>query len=161
MSKTLTYVKQAILSEIEGYEFYRMAAKDAREDQIKETYLQLAEEERKHVEWLEGVLKKLMKEDVRFELEQVEAPPSPDFFNWSKLDRESPQTTLSVIGIALQLERASYDYYLKAVEDVEDEDARQLFKILAAWEKAHRDSLNKEYEMLQSAWWAEQRFSPY
>ncbi|MBN2797170.1 MAG: ferritin family protein [Clostridia bacterium] len=159
--KTIGYVKQAIISEIEGYEFYKLAASKTRSDEIRETYLELAEEERKHVEWLEQLLEKLSEGDTSVVLEMTEAPPSPDFFNWEKLDREDPQTTISVFGIALQLEKASYLYYDEVVEIAEDEDTKTLFRVLAAWERAHYDTFNKQYKILQEAWWAKQRFSPY
>lgn len=160
-TKTIGYIKQAIISEIEGYEFYKMAASKAREDQIKETYLGLAEEERKHVEWLQGLLDKLDTNDHKALLEQVDAPPSPEFFKWENLDRENPQTTISVFGIALQLEKASYEFYGQVAEEIEQPEAKQLFKILEAWEKAHYDSFNKEYKLLQDDWWAEQSFAPF
>jgi rubrerythrin len=155
------YIKQAILSEIEGYEFYKLAANRASSAEVRATFLDLANEERKHVEWLQDLLKQLSSEDTRMELEQVEAPPSPDIFNWSKLDREDPQMALSVFGIALQLEKASYHFYNEASENIENEKVKNLFKILAAWEKAHYDTFSKEYKLLQENWWAEQQFSPF
>jgi rubrerythrin len=158
---TISYVKQAIISEIEGYEFYKMAAAKSREAEVIETYLELAEEERRHVEWLETLLAQLSEGDNRLVLEETLAPPSPEFFKWDKLDRENPQTTISVFGIALQLEKASYLYYDEAAENVEEEDAKKLFKILSAWERAHYDTFNQQYKILQEAWWAQQRFSPY
>jgi len=159
--ETIAYIKQAIIGEIEGYEFYKLAAKQAKSQEVKDTYLYLADEERKHVIWLEDLLKQIDGEDNRFDLESVDPPPSPDLFRWDKLDRENPQTTISVFGIALQLEKSSYEFYGECAEKIEDPIARRLFKILEAWEKAHYDSFNKEYKELNDNWWAEQRFAPY
>lgn len=159
-SKTLAYIKQAIINEIEGYEFYRMASGQTRDVQLKETYLELAEEERKHVVWLQDLHKSIHSEDD-FDLDKVEAPPSPNLFSWEKLDREDPKMVLSIFGIALQLEKASYEYYKKVSEQVEDPAAKDLFRILEAWEKAHYDIFNKEYEQLQNDWWSEQGFAPF
>jgi rubrerythrin len=159
--ETIGYIKQAIISEIEGYEFYKMAAAKAREPFVKETYLELADEERKHVEWLQKLLVEMGDEDNRLDLETVDAPPSPEFFKWEKLDRENPQTTISVFGIAMQLEKSSYEFYGKAAETMEDETSKKLFKILEAWERAHYDMFLKEYKLLQEEWWSEQNFAPY
>ncbi|MCH4888625.1 rubrerythrin [Acidaminobacter sp. JC074] len=157
---TLAYIKQAIISEIEGYEFYRMAAGQTRDVQMKETYLELAEEERKHVVWLQD-LHKSIDSGSDFDLMTVDAPPSPEIFKWDKLDREDPKTILSVFGIALQLEKASFEFYKKASEEVEEKSAKELFKILEAWERAHYDVFNKEYNNLQEDWWSEQGFAPF
>ena len=160
MSKTLTYIKQAIISEIEGYEFYRMAANGTRDVKMKETYLELAEEERKHVVWLQD-LHKSIDSDSAFDLMAIDAPPSPEIFKWEKLDREEPKTVLSIFGIALQLEKASYEFYKIASEEVEEASAKELFKILEVWEKTHYDVFNKEYDLLQKDWWSEQGFAPF
>lgn len=159
--ETIGYIKQAIISEIEGYEFYKLAAKQATTPFVRESYLSLAEEEKKHVVWLQDLLRQMDDKDHRMDLEQVDAPPSPGLFKWEKLDRENPQTTIGVFGIALQLEKASYEFYAKAAEASEDAVAIKLFRILEAWEKAHYDMFDKEYKQLHEAWWAEQSFAPF
>lgn len=159
--KTIEYIKQAIISEIEGYEFYKIAAKNARDAFVKETYLKLAEEEREHVEWLQELGKSLEVENYELDLMSVQAPPSPGLFKWENLDREDPSTTLSVFGIALQLEKSSMEFYTKAADDVEDEKIKELFLVLAAWEKGHYLMFDEEYKKLMNDWWDEQRFSPF
>lgn len=159
--ETVGYIKQAIISEIEGYEFYTLAASQAKTPFVKETYLTLAEEEKKHVIWLQDLLKQFDSEDHRLDLASVEAPPSPEFFKWEKLDRENPQTTISVFGIALQLEKSSYEFYAEAAENTTDEIAKKLFRILEAWEKAHYAMFDKEYKSLKQEWWSEQSFAPF
>lgn len=159
--ETLGFIKQAIISEIEGYEFYRMAAGQARDPFIKETYLELAEEERKHVVWLQDLHEQLDGKDRKLDLAQVDAPPSPELFKWENVDREDPKTTISVFGIALQLEKASYEFYNKVAEEAEDENVKKLFSILEAWERAHYETFNKEYARLQQDWWSQQGFAPF
>jgi rubrerythrin len=159
--ETLGFIKQAIISEIEGYEFYRMAANQSEDADIKKTFLELAEEERKHVVWLQDLHEQLDGKAKKLDLEMVDPPPSPDFFDWSKLDRENPKTMLSVFGIALQLEKASFEFYHKVADSSEDETTKQLFSILEAWERAHYDTFNKEYQSLQDDWWSQQGFAPF
>src|SRR5512139_2585528 len=43
-------LKQALLNEVDGAEFYRMAAKSARRDGVRQMYLFLMEEEERHRE---------------------------------------------------------------------------------------------------------------
>jgi len=158
---TLGYIKQAIINEIEGYEFYRMAASTCRDEVIKETYLSLAEEERKHVVWLRELHNQIEGKGNEIALEAIEAPPSPDIFNWNNLDREDPKTRLSVFGIALQLEKASYEFYKKVQGEVDDEVVVELFKILESWERVHYETFDKEYKLLKEQWWHDQGFAPF
>jgi rubrerythrin len=46
-SKELDIIKQAILNEIEGYEFYKMAAKQSGSKESEEAFNELANEELK------------------------------------------------------------------------------------------------------------------
>ena len=68
---------------------------------------------------------------------------------------------LSVFGIALQLEKSSYEFYHQVAEKTEDEITKKLFSILEVWERAHYDTFNKEYNALQEDWWNEQGFAPF
>lgn len=160
--KELAYIKQAIINEIEGYEFYKLAASQSEGSDTKATFLELAEEERKHVVWLQDLYKKI--EDgttSAIDLEDVEAPKSPHLFEWNKLDRENPSTVLSVFGIALQLEKSSYEFYDEMSKSTTDEKCIELFKILCAWEKSHYNMFDKEYNALKDEWWSEQGFAPF
>lgn len=155
------YIKQAIISEIEGYEFYKMAAKQAKEETIKATFLDLANEERKHVEWLQEFYEEISGKGNKLDLASIDAPPTPDIFNWDHLDREHPSTVMSVFGIALQLEKMSVEFYHDVAAKSDDPNMIELFSILEAWEKAHYQTFNKEYQSLQQEWWSEQRFAPF
>lgn len=163
MNKTeLSYIKQAIINEIEGYEFYKLAAVQSNSEETKETFLELAEEERKHVEWLQDLYKNLESGDISdIDLDVVDAPKSPKIFDWKKLDREIPRSVLSIFGIALQLEKASYEFYEEMYKKVEDEKCKELFKTLAAWERVHFETFNKEYDTMRNDWWSEQGFAPF
>ena len=47
--KDLEILQQAMLHEVEGATFYRLAAEKAEDEEIKENFLTLAEEDRKSV----------------------------------------------------------------------------------------------------------------
>jgi len=55
----LKTIKQAIINENEGYEFYKMVSKDTNSEEAKKAFLELAEEELKHVKWLKDLFTKL------------------------------------------------------------------------------------------------------
>lgn len=164
MSNTeLTIISQAIVKEIEGYEFYKMVAeRDNNTKEIKEAFLEMAEEEFKHVRWLEKMYA-LVKSDKGedFEITSELDVPAPGNLKWKKLDKNAGSIAVAVLGIGIQMERASVEYYTKAANDTKIESAKQLFKKLANWEKTHLELLSKEYDDLITDWWSEQGYAPF
>lgn len=161
--KELQVLKQAIINEVEGAEFYKLAAsKEGISEEVKNEFLYLAEEEIKHIEWLKTLFEKVKddKED-EFNLSIIEPLPSPRIFNWDKLDRESATIAVSVFGIAIQTETAAVEFYEKAAKNTTLEKARKLYNVLASWEKLHVETFSKEYENLLEEWWSQQNYAPF
>ncbi len=158
----LDIIKQAILNEVEGFEFYRMAANQAGTDESKEAFMELANEELKHVEFLNALFKKIQDgedDDIKLALEN--APPSPDIYNWNKVDSKYHSLAMSVFGIGIQMEKASIDFYEEAKSKTQFEEARKLFDILIKWEKVHLDQFTEQYNSYKENWWANQSFAPF
>lgn len=89
LQEELDIISQAILNEVEGYEFYRMAANQAGTEDSKDAFMELANEELKHVEFLEALFNKIKKDegdDIKLAFDA--APPSPDIYNWEKVHLE-------------------------------------------------------------------------
>ncbi len=155
-------LKQAILMEIEGYEFYRMAQSQFDNPEVKKAFGQLMEEEKMHVKWLEEAHEKLNHDDNRQEvLSFLETTPTQKIFNWENLMQKSAQSPLAVFGIALDLEKSSIDHYKKQADATDIEDLKKLFTILATWEKNHHDQFSKLYNQLKEEWWSEQNYAPH
>ncbi len=162
INKEIKVVKQAMLNEIEGYEFYKLAASNAKDAEVKAAFENLAEEERKHVEWLRSLFDGLKSsEEDEIKLEDLENPPSPRIFKWDKVDRDNAGLAVSVFGIGMQMEKASVDFYEKAAEETELEVAETLYKTLAKWEQVHYDQFATEYENLRRDYWSDQAYFPF
>lgn len=155
-------LKDAIISEIEGYEFYKMAAKEAPTEEAKAAFLEIAQEEKKHVEWL-SVLFNALKSDVTDKLKLAEAEDvhTPKFFRWENLDRDGAAKAISVFGIGIQMERAAVDFYKKAAEESSTPEIKALYGKLALWEQVHEEQFSKEYNRLKEEWWSRQEFAPF
>lgn len=158
----LKIIQTAIINELEGYEFYKMAHEKTTDPSVKEAFSTLAEEERKHIEWLKELFEKVRdsEEDV-IKLSMMDNPPSPNIFQWENLDRTSASLAVSVFGIGIQMERMSVEFYENAAKRSEITAARSLFDTLAKWEQVHLDMFSKEYDKLQNTWWADQGFAPF
>jgi len=161
-NEEIVAIKQAILMEIEGYEFYKMAQSQFDNPDVKDAFAHLMEEEKMHAKWLEEAHQKLnTAPDSKETLSFLETTPSAKIFDWSKLMQKSAQSPLAVFGIALELEKASMDHYQKQSELATEPQLKTLFDILMRWEKSHYDQFNGLYKELKDEWWAEQNFAPY
>lgn len=162
LKKDIEIFKQAILNEVEGYEFYKMAAYSSEEEEAKNTFLKLANEELKHIEWLRDAFKKLSADpEDGSTLAELENPPSPEIFKWDNLQTKNASKAISVFGIGIEMERASVKFYNEAKESTPYEAAKQLFEVLAKWEQVHLEQFSKAYDELIGDWWADQGFNPF
>ena len=82
---------------------------------VKKLYMELANEELKHVGYLEALFEKIKNsnEDDR-KLAFEDMPPSPEIYNWEKVDKEYISLAMSVFSIGMQMEKASIDFYEEA-----------------------------------------------
>lgn len=162
LKQELDVISQAILNEIEGYEFYKMAANQVGQGDNKDAFMELANEELKHVKYLENLMDGLKdsKEDEIY-LAHESNPPSPDIYNWNKVDKENISLAMAVFGIGIDMEKASIDFYKEAKENTEIEAARLLYDLLIKWEKVHLSQFIEQYEMYRDEWWEDQNFAPF
>lgn len=159
--KELEVIKQAILNEVEGYEFYNMAAQSAK-GESKVAFKELANEELKHVEYLQELVKQITDsedDDLKLALE-IEVP-SPDIFNWEKVERDQTALAMSVFNIGIQMERDSITFYEEAKANSKYAAAKELYEVLIKWEKVHLDQFIEQYNIQKNNWWADQSFAPF
>lgn len=158
----LEIIGQAIINEIEGYEFYRMAANQAGTGESKDAFLQLANEELKHIDFLKALFIKIKNnEDDEIRLALEASPPSPNIYNWKKVDKELTSLAMSVFGIGMQMEKDSIEFYEEAKEFTSFEEGKKLFNLLIQWEKVHLEQFTLQYNMYKEEWWSEQNFAPF
>jgi rubrerythrin len=160
--KEMMAIKTAIINEVEGYEFYKMAADKAVDEETKNAFLELADQEKMHIDWLND-FKCSMDEGnaCDFNLDKLEAAPSPKIFKWENLDRKSAGIAVSVYGIGMQMEKASVEFYKGHAEKTEVKEMKKLFNVLAEWERTHYEQFAAQYEMLKDNWWSEQNYAPF
>jgi rubrerythrin len=158
----LKIIKQAIINEVEGYEFYKMAAAKAPTVDSRRAFMEIAEEELKHITWLREMFVAIKNEaSDEFNIANVVEAHSPNLFNWKNIDRETAQIAVSVFGIGIQMERAAVEFYKKASEESNITEAKDLYKILTAWEQVHMSEFSNQYEKLKEEWWNDQEYAPF
>ncbi len=159
----LNILKKAILIEAEGEHFYQLAAEQSSNEDVKNAFLFLSEEEKQHGMWLRQLMQSLAPGN-HFDLKQLESDAEiklPAIFDFSKLKGQQRNTLeISVFHIGILMEKASLDYYRQAAEKSVNQDAQKLYVILAKWEMHHLDELEKTYDSLTEDWFDHQGFSP-
>jgi rubrerythrin len=153
-------LKTAIINELEGYEFYRMAADKAVDGEVKEVFIGLAGEEEKHAQWLKLMYKQVIESKTpaagEFSLDHA---VSPGVFTKNKL-KEAGGMVVSALHAGVMMEKASMDYYRDAAAKTGIEFLKKLYLALAAWEQKHLEELEQAYDFAKEEWWEKQGFSP-
>jgi len=160
----LSIISQAVLNEIEGYEFYKMASVQATSEGTKEAFLELANEEKKHADYLKKLWTQLShggEVKIVSILDSGIVVPSPEIYRWNKVDKNNTSIAMSVFGIGIQMEQNSIAFYEDAKEKVNSEASKDLFDILISWEKVHLLQFIEQYNLLKEDWWADQGFAPF
>lgn len=160
----LAIISQAVLNEVEGFEFYKMASERSTSDGTREAFKELANEELKHAEYLRKLWTQLS-DGGEINIENILGSgvdiPSPEIYRWDKVDKNDTSVAMSVFGIGMQMEQSSIDFYEKAKEKVQSQASKDLFDILAGWERVHLMQFSEQYAILKEDWWAEQGFAPF
>lgn len=159
----LKIIAMAILNEVEGNEFYRMAANATRSEETKETFLRLAAEELSHVKYLTELRKKLGEglDPTMKEVMDLGPVPSPEIYKWGTINVEDSSLALSALSIGIKLEKESVEFYSEAKEKSESKASRHIFEKLIEWETVHLNILELQHKAVQTFWWADQGFAPF
>ena len=161
LKEELDIISQAILNEVEGYEFYKMAAAQGGNKESQEAFMTLANEELKHVEYLKALFNKIKSGDDDVKLAFELNPPSPDIYNWEKLDQDQTSLAMAVFGVGMQMEKDSIEFYENAKAKTQIEEAKKLYDVLVKWEKVHLEQFTEQYNIYREDWWMDQGFAPF
>jgi rubrerythrin len=161
-------LKQALLNEVDGTEFYRMAAKSARHDAVRQMFQFLMQEEERHREAILEQMKR-MAEGKPFRMERGAASRkglakfrSPLITeDLLKVSRQV-EGEVAALSIGMTLEKRAISQFSALLRKVEgDARAEKVFSDLVAWEQEHLDVLTRQYDQLREMYWEEARFWPF
>jgi len=161
-------LKQALLNEVDGAEFYRMAAAGARHDGVRQMFRFLMEEEERHREMILDQMKR-MSEGKPFLLtrsaaarKRLEKFKSPLFTeDLVKVSRQV-EGEVAALSIGMTLEKWAIAQFVTLRRKVAgDGRAEKVFSDLCAWEQDHLEVLTRQYDQLREMYWEEARFWPF
>ena len=142
-------VALAIEREKEARDFYLSKAALMDNPKFKELYEYLANEEVKHLGYLEKY-----RDKKELPITSTEIPSGQSFTPEFDIGRtKGGEITLGDAGIlvaAMRHERKSEDFYSEVAKRVEDESLRKFFEMLAGYERGHYELIDSLLEEITS-----------
>lgn len=151
-------IKQAILNEVEGYQFYKLYAEKVNNEEVAKTFMTIADEELTHIEFLRKLTANTQEENLDMATSDV---PAPGIFKFSSLTPDELSLAVSAFSIAMKMEEEAQLFYDEAAKAAERKDEKALFIMLRDWEIQHRDSFKAQYDLLREEWWQDNSFAPF
>lgn len=152
MRKYEQIIRYAMQMEMDGYNFFKDRSKDLLGETSKAVFLELAEVELEHYEYLKKYLDKYM-ECGDFEIEPRFEDIDPEIFEGraetEHVDaalKESDIPDITILRMAYLIEKDFKEFYEKAAEKADEPAIKKLFENLAEWEATHEDIFKKEYD---------------
>ncbi|MFC2106748.1 ferritin family protein [Bacteroidota bacterium] len=158
-------LKTAILLERRGKAFYTNVARQTESEAVKEIFQMMADEEDAHIEFLS-------KQFAHYEQNKTfmknEAANQPDDTAALEILTEKIKDEISAasfeaaaISAAIDFENRAVEVYSTRAEEADDVNEKELYQMLADWEKEHHHLLYKMNEDLKEKIWNDNSFWPF
>ena len=152
MKKYEQVIRYAMQMELDGSNFFKENAEKVTKETAKALFLDLAESEMEHYEFLKDHLDKYISGDD-FEIEDRFEEINPEIFE-QRSEREHVEEALkesdipdiTILRMAYLIERDYKEFYQQAAELADEPIIKELFETLATWEAGHEVIFKKEYD---------------
>ncbi|MGB3341658.1 MAG: ferritin family protein [bacterium] len=166
IKKTIEAMRIGIQTELNGIQFYQLAAERTRDEKGKAVFTLLAKDELKHFKELQKHYQSLISSNKWApainigEAKAIFEGESPIFSEELKGRAKETHFEMSALSIGALLESNSIDFYKKMIDEISDPIGKELFIKLWKWEQGHLEAITKQLDLLKEEYWAEQNFSP-
>lgn len=159
-------LKTAILLERRGKAFYSNVAKQTNNENVKRIFEMMSDEEDAHVEFLSKQFahyeknKAFMKNDPNL---QLEGDDEVTEILTEKIKNEISAASFeaAAISAAIDFENRAIEVYSQRAEEATDPNEKELYHMLAEWEKGHHHLLFRLNEDLKEKVWNDNNFWPF
>ncbi len=163
--KATEILKTAILLEKRGKAFYSTVAKQTQSKAVKEIFSTLAEEEDAHIEFLSRQFshyeknKQFLKNELKPKADETEVNRilSEDL----KKEIGAADYEAAAISAAIEFENRAIETYSKRAEEADDINEKEMYQMLADWERTHHKLLHRMNEELKEDIWFDNKFWPF
>lgn len=166
MSKSAEDIlKTAILLERRGKAFYAMAAGQTESESVRKIFSQMAEEEDAHIAFLSRQFAEYERSG-RFAKNTLEAPSNSAESEMILSDQVKKEISAAgfeaaAISAAIDFENRAVEVYQGRADESTDPNERELYQMLADWERTHFRLLHKLNEDLKEQVWYDNNFWPF
>ena len=158
-------LKTAILLELRGKAFYTTAAREARSDAVRKIFAMMAEEEDAHIKFLSRQFAEFEKSG-KFAKNEAENPAEDKVA--AEILSEQVKKEISAAGFeaaaisaAIDFENRAVDVYQNRAVEATDPNEKEMYQVLADWERTHFRLLHKLDEELKEQVWHDNNFWPF
>ena len=158
-------LKTALLIEHRGKAFYTTAARETRSETVRKFFAMMAEEETRHIEFLSRQFAEFEK-CGKFAKNAV-ANPAEDS-ETAMILSERIKNEISAAGFeaaaisaAIDFENRSINIYQGRANSATDPNEKEMYQMLADWERTHFHMLHKIDEDLKERIWQDNNFWPF
>lgn len=161
----LAGLKEALMAERTGNEFYSLAATNTTDPQGRETFLILAAEEALHEKFLRKQYGNLLVGRAPEPLISGHGAEfnadSPIFSPELKHRISEAHLEMAALAVGLALEDATITRYRTLASEADAPELKHFFEKLTRWEQGHADALRRQQTLLLESYWHEARFAPF
>ena len=162
--KAIEVLKTAILLERRGKAFYTQAARQTESKSAKKIFEMMAEEEDEHIDFLTKQFK-----NYREHHEFLKTDPAPEedetvieiLSEKVKKEINAAGFEAAAISAAIDFENRAIDVYSGRAKESTDPKEKEMYQMLADWEKGHHHLLHKLNEDLKEEIWNDNNFWPF
>lgn len=155
INRVANAMKYAMKMEMEGYDFYMDNAEKFSNPTTKEIFIDLANEELAHYNFLEQEMNNYVENPNAYEMSKEALDPENSIFN-QRAEAQNLDTTLeqsdvpdmTILRTAYLVEADFAEYYESQAEQAEDEKIKGVFSMLSEWERGHEKMFRDEYNRL-------------
>ena len=158
-------LKEAILLERRGKAFYTTAARQSESEAARKIFEMMAAEEDEHIDFLS---KQFAHYDKNKEFMKTEGTHDVDDATVLQILSEEIKKQVNAasfeaaaISAAIDFETRAVNVYSERAESATDPNEKEMYQMLADWEKGHHYWLNKINEELKEQVWFDNNFWPF
>ena len=164
--KALKGLKTALQTELNGIEFYKMAAEKTEDPQGKQVFESLAKDELDHLHFLKAQHKSITEsgepdKDLKVGKPSGDEIETPVFSEDFKSRVAQAHNEMSALSIGVHLELAQIDFYKNQAREATDPTVKTFLGELAEWESTHYRRLIRQQEELKEDYWFKGGFYPF
>ncbi len=162
--KTIDVLKTAILLERRGKAFYTQAARQSESKSAQKIFEMMAEEEEEHINFL---VKQFKNYANHSQFLKVEEHPEEDdtaveiLTEKVKSEISAAGFEAAAISAAIDFENRAIEVYSSRAKEATDSNEKEMYQMLADWEKTHHHLLHKLNEDLKEQIWNDNSFWPF